>query len=113
MQVPIAWSDLLLGHNIDQVLTAIDAIRAAGNGAPKTWRNILDDLPSSAPAAAPGIVISAVHVRALRNGMNTALTNVSVATPGYTDPTLTSGTVIKAVHITELQQRRNKARRRS
>jgi hypothetical protein len=37
--------------------------------------------------------------------MNTALSNVNVATPGYTDPTLTSGMVIKAVHILELQQR--------
>jgi hypothetical protein len=96
---PVAFSQF------DQILTAINAIRAAGNGAPKTWRNILDDLPSSAPAAAPGIVISAVHVRALRNAMNTALSNVSVSTPGYTDPTLTSGMVIKAVHILELQQR--------
>jgi hypothetical protein len=41
---------------------------------------------------------------ALRNAMTAALAGVQIADSGYTD-SLTTPTLIKALHITQLQQR--------
>jgi hypothetical protein len=47
----------------------------------------------------------AAHLVSLRNAMNAALSVAGVPTPAYTDTNVTPGTPIKAIHITELQQR--------
>ncbi len=89
----------------DQILTAINAVRLAHNDGSLTWRQILDQAGyQSVPVPASNVVIYAAHVRALRSAMDAALGNVQVATAAYTD-SLTSTTVIKAVHITQLQLR--------
>jgi hypothetical protein len=89
----------------DQVLTAINDVRAANNDGALTWRQILDQASyQSVPVPASSVVIYAAHVLALRRAMDGALGNVQVPTVAYTD-SLTSPTVIKALHIIQLQQR--------
>lgn len=97
--------------DFDQILTAINAIRTAANNASSlSWRTILDTAPSgpftSTPVPALGVIIYGPHVMALRDAMNAALGSAGMPTPGYTD-TLTppNSTVIKAIHVAELQQR--------
>ena len=54
---------------------------------------------------ASSVVIYAVHMHALRTAMTSALQNVGVTSPGYTDSLVPGVTPIKAQHIIELQQR--------
>jgi len=92
-------------NQFDQILTAINAVRMAHNDGALTWRQVLDQAGyQSVPVPASNGLVYAAHVLALRNAMNAALANVQVATSVYTD-SLTSPTVIKALHIVQLQQR--------
>ncbi len=59
--------------------------------------------PTSVPEPASGQAVRASFLIALRTAMSAALSDVQMPTPGYTD-NVTSGTPIKAIHITELQQ---------
>jgi len=91
--------------HFEQIRTAINAILAAQNGAALTWRQILDNAGfPGIPVPDHNVPIYAAHIRALRSAMDAALANVQVATAAYTD-SLTSPTPIKALHITQLQQR--------
>ncbi len=91
--------------HFDQIRTAINAIRAAHGDGALTWRQILDlSNYTSVPVPASNERIYTAHVLALRNAMNAALTNLQVPAPAYTD-SLALPTLIKALHITELQQR--------
>ena len=91
--------------HFEQIRTAINAILAAQVGAALTWRQILDNAGfPGIPVPDHNVPIYAAHIRALRSTMDAALANVQVATAAYTD-SLTSPTPIKAIHITQLQQR--------
>jgi hypothetical protein len=91
--------------HFDQVLTAINDVRAAHNDGALTWRQILDQASyQSVPVPASGVVIYAAHLLALRRAMDAALGSIQVPTAAYTD-SLTSPTFIKALHIIQLQQR--------
>ena len=58
------------------------------------------------PTNLTGQTVSAVHVQDLRNSLGQALTALNIPNPAYTDPTLTPGvTLVKAVHVEELQVR--------
>ena len=58
------------------------------------------------PTNLTGQTVSAVHVQDLRNSLGQALAALNVPNPAYTDPTLTPGaTLVKAVHVEELQLR--------
>src|SRR5207302_1722802 len=92
--------------HFDQIRIAINAVRIANNDVALTWRQILDNAYPGQNIPEPGsnASILAKHLLALRFAMNAALDNVQVATSAYTD-SLSSPTVIKTVHITQLQQR--------
>jgi hypothetical protein len=47
--------------------------------------------------------VLAVHVTEMRSALAAAYTAAMKMQPTYTDPGLAAGTVIKAVHITELR----------
>jgi hypothetical protein len=60
------------------------------------------------PENLTGFTVSASHVLELRSRLNEALTALSIPVLPYTDPTLSTGangTLIKAVHVEELQAR--------
>jgi len=91
--------------HFEQIRTAINAILVAQNGTQLTWRQILDASGyPNVPVPDHNARVYAAHILALRNSMNAALGGVQVAVSGYTD-SLTSPTWIKALHITQLQQR--------
>jgi len=93
--------------HFEEVRSAINALRTAyNNAAPASWRTLLNNAgyPTSVPEPAPGLVVQAAYLNALRTGMTAALSDVQVSNPSYTD-TVGSGTPIKAVYINELQQR--------
>jgi hypothetical protein len=102
---PIQTNAIVHFSEFDQILTAVNDVRMAHNDGPLTWRQVLDQAGfQSVPVPAFNAGIYAAHVIALRTAMNAALANVQVATFAYTD-SLTSPTLIKALHITQLQQR--------
>ena len=91
--------------HFDQMLTAINAVRAANHDPGLSWREALDEggFPD-AVVPASNVVIKAAHLVALRKAMDRALGAVLVPTAPYTD-SLTTPTLIRRVHIIELQQR--------
>jgi len=75
---------------------AVDAMRAvAGFG----------DAPWTDPTLAPCDRIKAFHLLDLRTWLDDAATRLGYSTSAYTDAGLTSGFVIKRIHIEELRQR--------
>jgi YD repeat-containing protein len=98
--------------HLTEVLTAVNAVRAAaGNLTALTWQVVHDHYVANHPSETfvlPGSngFIYAVHIKALREEMNGALSALSLPTPSYTDAlTITPPTPIKAIHFTELQGR--------
>lgn len=60
------------------------------------------------PTNLTGQTVSAFHVQDLRTSLSEALAALNIPNPAYTDPTLNTGangTLVKAVHIEELQAR--------
>ena len=53
----------------------------------------------------PRTTIRAVHITELRTYLDNAATALGFGTSPYTDPGLTTGLVIKRIHIEELRQR--------
>jgi hypothetical protein len=92
------------GH-FDEIRIAINDIQTAMNTPNSTWRQSLDASGyQSVAVPVSGGPILAAHLVSLRNAMNAALSVAGVPASAYTD-NVTSGTPIKAIHITELQQR--------
>ena len=78
--------------------TAINLVRGVGNVAAASWArsNLL------------GLDIKADDVNEMRTALDAGLTAVGIATSAYTDPTLAvgaNGTLVKAIHVEELQTR--------
>jgi hypothetical protein len=95
---------IAFGH-FDEIRIAINDIQTAMNTPNSSWRQILDASGyQSVAVPVSGGPIMAAHLVSLRNAMNTALSVAGVPTSAYTD-SVTSGTPIKAIHITELQLR--------
>jgi hypothetical protein len=99
--IPVQSGSRISYTDFDKLLQTVNAVRAASGWPAVTWQNIIS--PNS-PLPAPGSVITAQHLIALRSRMNEALQSVGAGISGYTDadPQLQ---IIKAVHINELQQR--------
>jgi YD repeat-containing protein len=85
----------------EQLLTALNAVRALAGWAPVTWENIV---PPSTPTPFVGATVSARHITAIRARLNEAVQSMRLPFSGYTDPDL-NGVPIKALHVTELQGR--------
>jgi hypothetical protein len=85
----------------NELLGALNAMRAAAGWSQVTWANILgpgDPLPS------PGEIIPTKHLLALRARMNEAAQALGVSILGYTDADL-SASMIRAQHLRDLQDR--------
>lgn len=94
---------LVFFSQFDEIRTAINAVFAASGQGALTWAQMLANAGYGAvPAPAIGGPIRAAHILALRYEMDQALLAVAVARPAYTD---NPPSVIRAVHITELQSR--------
>jgi YD repeat-containing protein len=83
------------------VRTAINLVRALGNVPAESWdRSNLG-----------GLEVKADDVNEMRTALNAALTELSIPVTAYTDPTLnvgTNGTLVKGIHIEQLQSRATK-----
>ena len=96
--------------HFEQLRTSVNAVRAAWGDAALSWSDILNT--SMNPCAygtvatlpASGAVVYAAHVMRLRCAMDNALTRAGITPWSYTDPDLTNH-FIRAIHVTDLQQR--------
>lgn len=85
-------------RHLHDVRTAVNAFRRVAH---------LPDI-TFLPENLTGFTVNASHVLELRSRLGEALAALSIPNPAYTDPTLTtgaSGTLVKAVHVQELQVR--------
>jgi Ig-like domain CHU_C associated len=92
--------------HFEQIRTAINLIRAARGDGDLGWAQLLQQAGyANAAVPAQNGLIKAIHLLALRDGMNKARAAVALPSPGYTDSNVTTSTPIRAVHLTDLQQR--------
>lgn len=98
----VAGVTLVDDSHLAGLLTALNALRAANGDGALTWTGIL---PAGVAAPAPGILIQRAHFDTLRQRFTNALDALGIPSPGYTDPALPPDTLIRAIHVTELQQR--------
>jgi Ig-like domain CHU_C associated len=89
----------VVAAQFEELLAAVNAVRAASGTPPATWSAIL---PAGVPAPAPGAWIQADHILSLRAAMNGARGNLGFPGLSYTDPTLAGG-LIRIVHQIELR----------
>jgi YD repeat-containing protein len=85
-----------------ELLSALNALRAANGDPALTWTGIL---PAGVPAPARNVLIRRQHLESLRQRFTSALQALQVSSPPYTNPNLVTEPLIRAVHVTELQQR--------
>jgi YD repeat-containing protein len=107
----VAFSDITSDRTVrlvdfTELLTAVNAVRAASAGAagvPLNWAGILQ----SSPVPVLGGIIYGEYVMALRSAMEAALQPLGFSHHTYLDPTLpgSPNVVIKAFHIKELRDR--------
>ena len=84
-------------QHIIELRQVVDAMRAVAGLAPATW--------TDATLVPNSTVIKAIHIQELRTYFDDAATRLGFSTSPYTDPGLSSGFVIKRMHIEELRQR--------
>lgn len=85
-------------RHLNDVRTAINAVRAVANLSPATWTHSPPD----------GLAIQASDVQELRDRLTEALTALDIPVDSYQDPILNTGangTPIRAIHIEQLQTR--------
>jgi YD repeat-containing protein len=92
--------------DLDQLLTAVNRIRAAAfdrtKSSPITWSNVMSAY--SSPLPAQYVLVYADHLLALRGKMNEALQGAGVSPPGYS-AVVASGAQITAEAWLEIQRR--------
>jgi YD repeat-containing protein len=97
----ISESSDVSASQFNEILSGINAVRTVLGWASLGWNNILsatDSLP------APGRIIQARHLTALRGRLNESLQAAGMAINGFTDSDVDSR-LIRLVHITELRDR--------
>ena len=85
-------------QHFHDVRTAINAVRPVGNLAAATWTR----------ATLTSLEVKADDVNEMRSALDSALSALSIPVTAYTDSTLNvgaNGTLIKAIHIEQLQTR--------
>lgn len=103
--LPTVFTDdtILIGQttpkaqHVIELRQAVDAMRAVAGLGPATW--------TDATLLPNNDVIKAIHILELRTYFDDAATHLGFSTSPYTDPGLSSGFVIKRIHIEELRQR--------
>jgi YD repeat-containing protein len=102
---PVQQNFVINRTHINELLTAVNLVRAAAGLTAVTWSAILPaGVPAPPPAGQATVPIYAAHITSLRTQMDLALAALLIPRPPYTD-TLTTPTPIKAIHFTELQSR--------
>ena len=91
----------LLFTHVNELLSAVNAVRAAGGAAAVSWSQIV---PAGVPIPAAGVKDYASYISSLRATMDNALQVLLLPTSAYTDPN-PAGAPIRAVHISEVQDR--------
>jgi hypothetical protein len=105
----VAFSDIVSDTRIrlvvfTELLTAVNAVRAANGWSSVNWADILN----SSPVPAVNGIVYGEYIMVLRLKMDDALSHLlGIQPPGYTDPTLPGSpkVIIKAIHINELRGR--------
>lgn len=85
-------------QHFNDVRTAINAVRPVANLSAASWTR----------GTLTGLEVKADDVNEMRTALNAALTSLSIPVTAYEDPTLnvgSNGTLIKAIHIEQLQTR--------
>jgi hypothetical protein len=86
-----------------ELLTALGSLYGAQGLSAPTWNAIL---PAGIAPPGPNVTVSSAHLAALRGRMDAALKALGVASGPYLDDPVRAGeTIIKAAHVTALQQR--------
>jgi len=91
-----AGTTLIKAAHVTELRARIDAQRQRFGLGPYGWANV-----TLTPAGT--VVIQAVHIIEMRTALGEAYAAHGFAQPGYTDSPLASGTVVKAIHITQLR----------
>lgn len=84
-------------QHIIELRQAIDALRVVAGLSPAPW--------TDAALVPQSTIIRAVHIQELRSYLEEAAGRLGYTPQSYTDSSLTSGFLIKRVHIEELRQR--------
>jgi plastocyanin len=84
-------------QHVIELRQAVDALRAVAGLGPAPWTD-----PTLSPFST---IIRAVHILELRSFLEDAASRLGYPAGTYTDPGLTSGFVIRRVHIEDLRQR--------
>ena len=93
-----------------ELLTGVNSVRRAWGDPDFAWTDVLNPSVNScaygtvSTVPASGAVIYAAHIMRLRCAMDNALTRAGITPWPYTDPGVTN-LPIRAVHVTDLQQR--------
>lgn len=101
------FTPVTVGTNVnfdqwEQLRTALNALRVANGDSALSWTQLL---PPSVPEPALATEVRRAHLEALRSQFTGALESLGMPAPGYTNPNLTTEPLIRAVHVTELQER--------
>src|SRR5258706_7713409 len=100
---PVQQNLVINRTHINELLTAVNLVRAAAGWTAVTWSAILPaGIPAPPSAGQATVPIYAAHITSLRTQMDLALAALLIPRPPYTDA-LTTPTLIKAIHFTELQ----------
>lgn len=100
--VAVSSGSVIAAADVNTLLDAMNDVRAAVGASSLGWSQIL---PSGTPAPDHNIGIYATHITSLRANMDAALRALQLPTSGYSDPNLATGSPVRAVHITDLQNR--------
>lgn len=90
----VAGSTVIKAQHINELRVAVNAVRATAELPQASWTD----------ASLPGVFIKAVHITQLRQNLDQALQVIGLATPVYTDQTLSPGLIVKRVHVEEVRQ---------
>jgi len=97
----VAGSTVVSAALFEELLRGVNGVRGLAGWAPLTWSTILS--PND-PLPAPGQIVLARHLLALRTRLNEAMQSLGAPAGSYTDADV-QGLVIQASYITEIQNR--------
>lgn len=98
---PVSPGLYVQAAHFDQLLGAVNSVRAAAGWPSVSWAGILN---ADQPPVATGGPILGAYIASLRARMNEALQALGAPAPPYVDPDF-NGRLFRAAYITELQQR--------
>ncbi len=84
----------------DEVLNAVNAVRAAKGDPPASWASIL---PAGVAVPAPRVRIREEHLLSLRTSMNAARAALGFAPVPFAQPSV-RGQVVRALHVIEIRR---------